>query len=120
MQFWACRLDGYRGDPLERAQAFCRNVIQQETVQLGRGGQCGSDGAVRTTGYRPPEEWREVFVDHPQEGDHAEGALVEVALTLRGPLAAVGAPTATYFPEVASRLHTCLCIPSRAETANAV
>ncbi|MDD2696087.1 MAG: hypothetical protein PHD58_09185 [Anaerolineales bacterium] len=51
---------------------------------------------------------------------YAEGSLVEVALTLCGPLVAVGAPAAMYFPEMASRLHTCLCIPSRAETANAV
>ncbi|MDD2696086.1 MAG: hypothetical protein PHD58_09180 [Anaerolineales bacterium] len=56
VQLWARRLDGHRGDPLERAQAFCRNVIQQETVQLGRGGQCGAMAQSAQLDIAAPEK----------------------------------------------------------------
>lgn len=50
----------------------------------------------------------------------AEGGLVEVALSLRRPLVAVGAPAASYFPAVARRLSAELLVPEHAEVANAV
>ena len=49
-----------------------------------------------------------------------EGGLVEVALALRRPLVAVGAPAASYFPAVARRLSAELLVPEHAEVANAV
>jgi N-methylhydantoinase A/oxoprolinase/acetone carboxylase beta subunit len=45
---------------------------------------------------------------------------MEVTLTLRWPLVAIGAPVRTYYPAVAERLHTRLFIPDHAEIANAV
>lgn len=46
--------------------------------------------------------------------------LVEVALRLRRPLIGIGAPAATYGPELARRLGTRLVVPPHAEVANAV
>ncbi len=43
-----------------------------------------------------------------------------MSLTLHRPLVAIGAPVATYYPMVAERLHTRLCIPPHAEIANAI
>jgi hypothetical protein len=41
-------------------------------------------------------------------------------LTLKGPLAALGAPVEAYMPSAAERLHTRLSIPPHADVANAV
>lgn len=49
-----------------------------------------------------------------------EGGLLDCTLSLSCPIAAVGAPAATYFPEVAERLGCRLSIPENAEVANAV
>jgi N-methylhydantoinase A/oxoprolinase/acetone carboxylase beta subunit len=43
-----------------------------------------------------------------------------LALTLRRPMVAIGAPVEAYMPRVAERLHTRLIIPPHAEVANAV
>ncbi len=43
-----------------------------------------------------------------------------LALTLRRPVVAIGAPVEAYMPRVAQRLHTRLIIPPHAEVANAV
>jgi len=118
-QLWARRIARYLGDNLTE-QAFCQRVFQQVTVQLGRAAVAavldGKDG-LELDRLGP---WREFFVDRAL-GKEAQGkSLVEVDLTLRRPLVAVGAPVATYFPTVADRLHTRLAIPDHAEVASAV
>ena len=45
---------------------------------------------------------------------------LELTLTLRRPVVAIGAPVEAYMPRVAERLHTRLVIPPCAEVANAV
>ena len=51
------------------------------------------------------------------DGYHSDLGL---ALTLRQPVVAIGAPVEAYMPRVAERLHTQLIIPPHAEVANAV
>jgi len=51
------------------------------------------------------------------EGD---GSLLGVDVRLKRPLVAIGAPAATYYPEVARRLNTALSVPPHAEVCNAV
>ena len=53
------------------------------------------------------------------KGDDGDGFL-HIALTLRRPLVAIGAPAATYYPAVAERLNTRLVVPAHAEVSNAV
>jgi N-methylhydantoinase A/oxoprolinase/acetone carboxylase beta subunit len=69
-------------------------------------------------------------VDGPAGGAAADGSvyrrsarasdLLDVALHLKRPLVAIGAPVDTYFPEVARSLHCELVVPQHAEVANAV
>ncbi|MFP6740687.1 MAG: hydantoinase/oxoprolinase family protein [Alphaproteobacteria bacterium] len=49
-----------------------------------------------------------------------DGGFLDIALTLRRPLVAIGAPAATYYPAVAERLNTRLVVPTHAEVSNAV
>ncbi|NIN94678.1 MAG: hypothetical protein GTN93_06545 [Anaerolineae bacterium] len=63
---------------------------------------------------------RRLFVDQALVNDGKNDSLVDVALTLRRPLVAIGAPVETYYPVVADSLHTRLCIPQHAEIANAL
>jgi N-methylhydantoinase A/oxoprolinase/acetone carboxylase beta subunit len=53
-------------------------------------------------------------LDDGYDGDLA------MAMTLRQPVVAIGAPVEAYMPRVAERLHTRLLIPPYAEVANAV
>jgi hypothetical protein len=64
--------------------------------------------------------WRELFLDQALGKDGQASSLLDVSLSLRLPLAAVGAPVATYFPPLAQRLHTRLLIPEHAGIANAI
>jgi N-methylhydantoinase A/oxoprolinase/acetone carboxylase beta subunit len=48
------------------------------------------------------------------------GSDLDLAMTLRQPVVAIGAPVEAYMPRVAERLHTRLIIPPHAEVANAV
>jgi hypothetical protein len=61
-----------------------------------------------------------LFVDRALDGLAHEDAVLDVALTLGRPIVAIGAPVSTYYPTVAERLHTRLCIPPYAGNANAV
>lgn len=119
-QLWARRLDRQDGHTPGAAEAFCRRVLQQVTLQLGRAALAAALAQSVALDLSQPGTWQQHFIDHPLGGEEAGDALVDVALTLQRPLVAVGAPAATYFPEVANRLHTRLCIPEHAAVANAV
>jgi len=117
---WTRRAPLSTSGPGAGAIDFCRWVMQQVTVQAGRAlvaAALAETHAMRLDGH---DEWRRLFVDRALAGDNGEGSLVEVALTLRRPLVAIGAPVGTYYPLIAERLHTRLCIPPHAEIANAV
>lgn len=45
---------------------------------------------------------------------------VSYRLTLNRPLVGIGAPAETYYPEIARRLNTELCVPQHADVCNAV
>jgi len=70
------------------------------------------DDAPRDAGPDPPETRTGAGADPPD--------LLGVALRLNQPLVAIGAPVATYFPDVARSLQTRLVVPEHAEVANAV
>ena len=119
-ELWARRAPGSALWLDGGAYGFCQWVKQQVTVQAGRSlvaAALAETHSLRLDGHDP---WRRLFVDGALAGDGGEASLVEVALTLRRPLVAIGAPVATYYPAVAERLHTRLCIPPHAEIANAV
>jgi len=92
--------------------------MQQVTVQLGRAAVAAA--LAHDLDLSASSPLRRLFVDRALAGSNGTEALVDVALTLRRPLVAIGAPVNTYYPVVAERLHTRLCVPPYAEVANAV
>jgi N-methylhydantoinase A/oxoprolinase/acetone carboxylase beta subunit len=102
------------------ADDFCQQVMGQVTVQSGRALVVAALAETHDVDLSGHDRLRRLFVDRALVSDSGEESLVDVALTLRRPLVAIGAPVATYYPAVAESLHTRLCIPSHAEIANAV
>ena len=60
------------------------------------------------------------MIDRALAGEAAPASLIQTRLTLMRPLVAIGAPVASYYPEVAKRLNTRLVIPPHAGVTNAV
>jgi len=56
----------------------------------------------------------------PPAADGGAGRLVSFAATLGRPLVGIGAPAATYYPEIARRLHTRAVAPPNGDVCNAV
>jgi len=52
--------------------------------------------------------------------DGGAGAVLGGSLRVRDPIVAIGAPVASFMPQVAARLHTRCIIPAHAEVGNAV
>ncbi len=116
------------------AEQLCADVLRRVALQSGR----AVVAAVLAEGFNLHLEsfpaFSELFVDRaiesqrsgaPAAGRQAAGKpadpdLFGVSLNLKRPLVAIGAPVATYYPDVAESLHTELVIPSHAEVANAV
>jgi N-methylhydantoinase A/oxoprolinase/acetone carboxylase beta subunit len=117
---WRRRASTTISIPEQDGQGFCRRVMQQVTVQLGRAAVVAALAQAHDLDLNDSSPLRRLFVDGALAGSNGTEALVDVALTLRRPLVAIGAPVNTYFPVVAERLHTRLCIPPHAEVANAV
>ncbi|UCF98041.1 MAG: hydantoinase/oxoprolinase family protein [Spirochaetaceae bacterium] len=124
---------------IDSAEQLCREVLGRTILQAGR----AVTSAVLAEAYNFHLESfpavQELFVDralqepdsrspdghsprHPPAfgGEPPSSDLFGVGLSLRRPLVAIGAPVATYFPEVARSLHTELVIPDHAEVANAI
>ncbi len=99
-------------------KAFCEWVIQGlvERVSTELVGKVLADEAT------PPNWEKEAtaqeFLKRALLG--RTGAGLDVTLTLRNPLVALGAPAPAYMPQVAAGLHTELVIPDHADVANAV
>ena len=105
--------DGNRDD-------ICHHVLRQVTVQSGRALVGAALSETHDLNLDGNDRLRRLFVDDALVDDGKRDSLVEVALTLRRPLVAIGAPVETYYPAVAESLHTRLCIPQHAEIANAL
>jgi N-methylhydantoinase A/oxoprolinase/acetone carboxylase beta subunit len=102
------------------ADGFCQRVMERVTVQSGRALVAAALSETHNLNLEGYDRLRRLFVDRALGHAGGDESLVDVALTLRRPLVAIGAPVATYYPAVAERLHTRLCIPQHAEIANAL
>ncbi len=119
-KLWARRTSESAREPGETTHDFCQRVMQQVTVQAGRALVTTALAETHGVNLNGQDLWRRLFVDRALMEDGRDGSLVAVALTLRRPLVAIGAPVETYYPAVAERLHTRLLIPRHAEIANAL
>jgi N-methylhydantoinase A/oxoprolinase/acetone carboxylase beta subunit len=116
---WAARLGG-RPDPAALAGRIVEQVVRQSAEALldtalaewrGAGGVAA--GGIGS-GDRP-------LVDEALAGPAGRSTdLLSVSLSLGRPIVAIGAPAASYYPEIAARLGTRLVAPRHAEVCNAV
>jgi N-methylhydantoinase A/oxoprolinase/acetone carboxylase beta subunit len=105
--------------PADVAQ-LCRDVVEQVVRQSG---EVILDAAIRETSGIDPHHWgqlgRDVIRRSLSPTQPAEALFVS-ELKLNAPLAAIGAPVGSYYPEIARRLRTRLVIPPHADVSNAV
>jgi N-methylhydantoinase A/oxoprolinase/acetone carboxylase beta subunit len=117
-EIWARQAGAYGPGSVLPARDLCLMVMEQMTLQTGR----AIVSAVLAEGFHLNLDEKEtlgrLLVDQALAGN--ADSLMEVALTLRRPMVAIGAPVRTYYPAVAERLHTRLFIPEHAGIANAV
>ncbi len=101
-------------------ERLCHDIIEQVVRQSG---EVILDAAIRETSGIDPHHWgqlgrdlirRSLSVAQPAD------ALIEATIRLTAPLAAIGAPVGSYYPEIARRLKTRLVIPPHADVCNAV
>jgi N-methylhydantoinase A/oxoprolinase/acetone carboxylase beta subunit len=120
-QLWARRLADVAGDadPLS-VQDFSRQVVRQVVVQSGRALVTAALAEAHGLMLDEHDAVQRLFIDKPLAALPDSDAVLDVSLGLRRPIVAIGAPVATYYPTVAERLHTRLCIPPHAGIANAV
>ncbi len=136
---WARRLAAL-GRRVASGPQFSQHVMQQVVLQAGRSlvsvalSEMSSQGnGARAGSSNNPalalenhEALRRIFVDAALSAADLTAlrpdadSLLNVTLALGRPLVAIGAPAPTYFPIVAQRLRTRLCIPEHAGIANAV
>ena len=125
-QVWARRAAHVLRQPEESPVEFSQQVFQQVLLQLGRAIVEATLSQAHDISLKLPSAtdnsriWRELFLDQALGKNGPASNLLDVSLILRLPLAAVGAPVATYFPALAERLHTRLSIPEHAGIANAI
>ena len=128
-ELWARRINDMavksddNGQPplaAEDALSFCQRVMRQVVVQSGRALVTAALAEAHGVALNERDSAQRLFIDRPLDGLAHADAVLDVELTLRRPIVAIGAPVATYYPTVAERLHTRLCIPPHAGIANAV
>jgi N-methylhydantoinase A/oxoprolinase/acetone carboxylase beta subunit len=123
---WARRAAHVLRQEEETPAGLSRQVFEQVLLQLGRATveaalSQAHDISLNAPGHSDNTKvWRELFLDQALGKAGQASSLLDVSLSLRMPLAAVGAPVATYFPALAQRLHTRLLIPEHAGIANAI
>lgn len=115
---WRRQAEATLGKSWENERAFCERIFDQVDLQAGR--YLVTTALAERRGevmQELPAPLRE-FVDIALGVEEGPG-LLGINLSLHRPLIAIGAPVATYYPRVAERLHTRLCIPQHAAVANA-
>jgi N-methylhydantoinase A/oxoprolinase/acetone carboxylase beta subunit len=121
-EIWLRRLSGETaGGPPEDAESFAEKVVERLTIETGK----ALVAAVLGNKMPPPLErghplghW---LIEQALARPSTAGSdLLAMALSLKRPLVAIGAPAATYYPAVAERLDTRLVVPDHAGVCNAV
>jgi N-methylhydantoinase A/oxoprolinase/acetone carboxylase beta subunit len=110
---WAGRLGD--ADPASLAARIVEQVVRQSAGALLDTALAEWRGSAGVgTGDRP-------LVDEALAGPAGRSTdLLSVRIALGRPIVAIGAPIASYYPEIAARLGTRLVLPRHAEVCNAV
>ena len=97
------------------AQAVHRRVVALSAEAL-LGAALAEEGGPAVL----PDSLGRLLLDRAFGGEAASGKLFGAQLTLSRPVLAIGAPAATYYPEVTELLGTALLLPPHLEVCNAV
>jgi N-methylhydantoinase A/oxoprolinase/acetone carboxylase beta subunit len=102
------------------ADAFARRALDAVTLQSGRAivaAALASEGEGEIEAGGPLGRR---LVDRALSPARGTDSLLRTSLTIQRPLVAIGAPVATYYPEVARRLGARLVVPPHAGVCNAI
>jgi len=115
---WARRLKqaGVPGD--HDGETVSRQIIDQVIVESGKALVAAT--LAEEPGNLPKGGTDPLIERALSEQSADDGGLLDFSVTLRRPLVAIGAPVASYYPEIAKRLKTRAVIPFHAGVANAV
>ena len=119
---WRRRLAVAGGPRFADDEAFARRVLDQVVAQSAKALIAAALAEEKAPLPERGERLGELLVDRALSGGKSrdEGSLLAVAITLRRPIVAIGAPAATYYPAVAERLGTRVTVPPHAGVTNAV
>ncbi len=107
-KLWAIRFG------FDDSDRFCRAVLRCFYQQSAR---ALTDAAIMMEKSPPPsiDSW---FVH--RSFNPADDELLQASLTLNRPVVGIGAPAATFYPQIAELLHTTAVVPPDAQVCNAV
>lgn len=118
-ELWRRLAQGAGAFAVSDLESLCRRVLDALTLAAGRALVAAALAHERAD-IDIDERAVNALLERALGPDGAPARLVDVALHLRRPLVAVGAPAASYFPAVAERLSAELRVPHHAAVANAV
>lgn len=101
-------------------EEFAQQVLEAVTVQSGRAVMATLIAESTGQMLTQADTLGQTLVDACLSPRVRSGLLFEPQFVIRRPLVAIGAPVASYYPEIASRLNTKLVVPEHASVANAV
>ena len=119
-RIWLRRLDALGAEPIDEVEGFCRRVIEQAVRQSV---EIILETAIQEETAIAPAEigaFGRLVAARMSRGETAKSGILALALPLRLPLVAIGAPVGSYYPAIAKRLGTTLVIPPHAAVCNAV
>ena len=115
-QLWTRGFERRANPRWASCQQFCRDVIEK-VIQRSCEALVISAASAESIEDDLPN-LGEILLNSGISGHKSD--LLEVQFSLKGTLAAVGAPAKLFYPQVASRLNTRLEIPKHAEVGNAI
>jgi N-methylhydantoinase A/oxoprolinase/acetone carboxylase beta subunit len=110
----------FNGSNFKSPEELCSAVMRKVQASLG---ECLVAAALKEQeGFDPQKEGRvrDIFIRGFFSQSASARPLLDIALVLKQPIIAIGAPVQTYFPSVAQILNTTLLVPPHAAVANAV
>src|SRR5690242_1382430 len=106
----------------DAAPARERSIMRRPSLPQSGRSSPSSAAIAEEEGLERPD-WGKLgrrMIDRSLAGAASAPSLIRTQLTLMRPLVAIGAPVASYYPDVAERLNTRLVIPPNAGVTNAV
>ena len=119
-QLWVRRLAQIEAKALADGDAFARRVVDLLVIQSGKALVSAAMSEEEGLGLETPGSFSQAIIERALIDKEATQPLVDFTVKLGQPLVGIGAPAATYYPEIAKRLNTRLVVPEHAGVTNAI